>query len=346
MQFDRLDVMRSQGIKDCLDYFDGGIKINRDNRQRYEKAIKLEQAIDIYESDAIEVRKLYELAKLFKSSEKLAATYRIFQKYRDDELLKPYCDKIEEICEYLRQAEEKNMVRTAIDVIENEDLIDNFPIAKAIVEKFNGEKNVFTSDFLACNQLSKDDFDYYKDVVREYDRKTYRTLCEQEYARACIRRDNTRRCIRELYDAIGNGKTKEGIPFDELEFYNLLPFKNDRNLVELMDDYGVKKAATAEMRFKKLIEMVEPEKVDRIFNYMISHNIRLNPNSMMSHGDIKRENFIHNGKQITSEDKDVIISYLNTRNTPLYTKAVSLLRNKVMDGVISFDENKQLRMHI
>ena len=342
----KLETKAEDEVLECLNYLAGDIKVNRDNRKQYEKAIKLEQAMDVYKSDMIEVRKLYELYKLFKSSKQLEATYRIFEKYREDKLIRPYCEKVEELRDYLRNAEERDMVSTAIELVENEDRIDNFEFAKALAGKYIRESNDFDSDFLACNQLSRDEFEYYKDIVKEYDRFTYQLLHEKEMEHLRSRKYDTRRKIREMYDGIVNGKTREGIPFDELEFYNLLPFRDERNLVELLEDFNCKGAPTSEARFKRLVETVEPEKASTIYSYMIEHKIVLKSNLMMSRHDIKRENVIRDGKQITKEDKDVIIRYLETRNTPLYTKAVSLLRNKVIDGVITLDKDKQLSMHI
>lgn len=342
----KIETKAEDEVLECLNYLAGDIKVNRDNRKQYEKAIKLEQAMDVYKSDMIEVRKLYELYKLFKDSKHLEATYRIFEKYREDKLIRPYCEQVEELCEYLRRAEERDMVSTAVELVENEDRIDNFEIAKAVAEKYIKESNDFDSDFFACNQLSREEFEYYKDIVKEYDRFTYQLLHEKEMEHLRARKYDTRRKIREMYDGIVNGKTREGYPFDELEFYNALPFRDDRNLAELLEDFQCKGAPTQEAKFKKLVETVEPEKASTIYSYMIEHKIVLKANLMMSHSDIKRENVIRNGKQITEQDKDVIIRYLNARNTPLYTKAVSILRNKVIDGVITLDKDKQLSMHI
>ena len=105
-----------------------------------DKAIKLDQAIDVYNSHRIEARKLYDLYKLFKDSKHLEATYRIFEKYREDKLIRPYCEQVEELCEYLRRAEERDMVSTAVELVENEDRIDNFEIAKAVAEKYIKER--------------------------------------------------------------------------------------------------------------------------------------------------------------------------------------------------------------
>ncbi len=69
MIFNREDYMSSQDVKDFIDYFEGNVVVNSKNKDKYSKEIDLEKAIEIYESKLLDIRKIYELTKIYKNSE-------------------------------------------------------------------------------------------------------------------------------------------------------------------------------------------------------------------------------------------------------------------------------------
>ena len=344
MQFDREGELTSQDIKDFIEYFEGTANINSRNKEKYKKEMNLEKAIKIYESDLCDIRKIYALSQLYKNSAGLRAAFTKFKKYKDDEFLKDYFDKIEEMADYLEEKEEKGLVKVAKDLIDNEDRIDSYHYAKYYVEKFNRSKRSFMSDFLKDEELNKETFDYFVDIVDEYDPVQTIFYKEKLSANFRQRRYDARSNIRDIYSGITTGYTRSHTKFDELECYNLLPFRSIDNLNELLDDFKSKNAPTLEMKFRKLIETVEPEMAPTIYKYLIDHKIITRPHNMTTFEDIKRENVIINDRQVTDEEKETIVRYIDLHNTPLYCRAVTLVRNKVLNGEISLDKEKNLRL--
>jgi hypothetical protein len=344
MQFNRESDFTSQDIKDFIDYFEGKIEVTSRNKSRYEKCINLEKAIEIYESDKNDIRKIYELTNIYKNSDTLRKSFTKFNKYKDDDFLKDYCDKIENMANYLEEKEEKGLINVAKELVENEDRFENYVYAKYFLNKYNKSSEIFTSDFLDEEGLTKGSFEYLKDIVSEYDPFAYRLYREKELANSRERRYRTRSNIRDMYNGITTGYTRSHTKFDELECYNLLPFRNVENLNELIDDFKAPNGSNVEIKFRKLLETIEPEKAPVIYKYLIEHKIITRPYNMTTLNDVRKENVIVNGKQVTEDEKDVIIRYLTVRRIPLFSKAVTLVRNKVLAGDITMDKEKNLRL--
>ncbi len=344
MIFNREDYMSSQDVKDFIDYFEGNVVVNSKNKDKYSKEIDLEKAIEIYESKLLDIRKIYELTKIYKNSETINKAFSKLKKYGDDPFLKDYCEKIEKISEYIKNAEDRDLVLTAQYLIENEPAFNYYDEVKGLVERYIRSDYTYLSDFLADEDTTKDNLEYCKEIVKEYDPFIFTLAQEKEIERSRCRRYDARKNIRDIYSGITTGQTRSHMPFDELVCYDLLPFKNLNQLNELIQDFKVKNAPTVEMKFKNLLNELEPDKADTILKYFVDKKIVINNDKRTSIKDIERENVIVNGKRLTEEDKEVMIKYLNVRETPLYTRAVTLLRNKVLDGEISLDKNKNLRI--
>jgi hypothetical protein len=149
-----------------------------------------------------------------------------------------------------------------------------------------------------------------------------------------------------MYQGITTGVTPEGIPFDELECYSLFPFRNTKNLNELIKDFKAKNASSLNGKISNLLNEVMPEnKAITIYDYMLNHNIIPHVDNHVSEKEIINTKNIVNGEEVTKEQKEVMIKYLRVRKVPTYPRVITLVRDKVLSGNIFYDnEEKVLKM--
>lgn len=339
----------TEEVLDFIDYFNGYITIDSRNKRRFEKAISLDKAIKIFESNLIDIRKVYELSKLYKNSEEIRKTFSKLSKFRDeDEVVGVQLDKVEAIAEYLGKHESKGLVKKAKDLVENEDRIDNIPYAKHFVESYIHSDKIFTSDFLKEEKIDKSTFDYFKGIVSEFDEKLFDEYKTKEIDNSKDRRYTARRLIRDLYEGATTGKVRFGEEFDALKCYELMPYKNEEQLNELLEDFKEKKASTVEQKTRKLLKVVEPEKADTVYNYLIKNGIITKGSytfrsPFTTVEKVREESGVSvNGQEVTDEHKEAIIKYLQVREVAMFEKAVVLVRNKVLANEIFLDEEKHL----
>jgi len=170
MKFDRDNELTSQSIKDFIDYFEGKVKVTSRNKETYEKELKLEKLINIFESDMPRVNKLDEITKIYKNSDKLRSAYTKLRRYHDDELIKEYYDKIEKIANYLEKAEEAGLVEISKDLIAQEKYIEDYPYAKEYMERYLKCKKRFTKEILDEIGITEPSFNYFRNIIGDYDK--------------------------------------------------------------------------------------------------------------------------------------------------------------------------------
>ncbi len=321
--------------------------LNGKTKKGSTKIENLYKAIEIYESDESTIKKIYELSKILKGSEKILNDYSniLMYQYNEGNPLNGCKSKLLDILSFMESAEKKNLVSTAKDLIEHQDYFENYPYARYFIERYRESDALFTKDFLKEEGLDKSTFDYFKDIALELDEYLAIICREKEMESLRERKFQTRQKLLEMYKGITTGETSiEGLKFDELECFNLLPFKDNDTLAELVNDFEIPKAGPVEVKLKKLVRHVVPDKAETILNYLYEHKI-FNPlDSQMSDSDIRKTKYIIGGKELTSEDMENVITYMNKRNTPRYTKAVSLVCRKIANGDIQIDEEKRIRM--
>ena len=344
MQFDRNKEFASEEIKDFINYFERSVEVNSRNKERYIKEINLEKAMEIYNGDLDDINKSYELAKLYKNGDVLRKTFTKFRRYTDDKFLKTYLSKVEEMASFLDRHIESGSIKKAKDAIIYEEHKDSIPVAKKYIEKYVKSGKIFTKDFLLEADLSKEKMDYYSDIVGLYDKELFDRYKKRMLENSKERRYNTRDKIRELYNGITTGFVRFGEKFDMLKCYELLPFTTVDNLNELLEDFDVKKkGCNIEQKTRSLMETVEKDKANTVYSYLIKNRIITQPYNFTTESDIRKETLtLKDGKSLSDEDKEIIIKYLNVRQIPLFSKAVTLVRDKVLNNEIFLDQEKHL----
>ncbi len=345
MDFNTKDYMSSQDIKRFITFFQGHIKVNANNRATYAKEDKFAKAMEIYDGDLITIRKIYELSKLYKDGDALRKAFKKLEKYNDDSFLGKYCEKINEIASYLDSAKEKGLIEASKELVEHEDYFDNHAVAQDYLERYRMSKRMFTDDFLEDEGLSKMDLDYFAEIGYAIDPYLEIIYKEKVYESLRDRKYNTRKCFEAMHKGITTGLTEEGATFDELECFNLFPFKNQKNLEELLRDFGARNGRDINTKICNLLYAVVPDKAITIYDYMLTHNIIPRFESHISEDELLNTRNVVNGHEVTREEKDVMIKYLRIKKTPTYPRAVNLVRDKVLSGDLFYDnEEKVLKM--
>ena len=342
MEFNRKDAMSSQEIKRFIYFFENGIKVNANNRETYAKENKLSKAISIYDGDLIAVRKIYELSKLYKDGESLRKAFKRLERYNDDEFLGYYCQKIDEMASYLDSAKEKGLIEASKELVEHEDYYDNHDVAQDYLERYRMSKKIFTDEILDELGISQLDLDYFVEIGEATDHYLEIIYTEKKFENLRERKYQTRKKLDEMYKGITTGFTSDGIPFDELECMNLLPFKNQKQLEELLGDFGARNTRAIPTKIENLLYAVDPDKAGTIYAYMYYKGLLPNVESHVTENDIRKTKNIVNGHEVTKEQKETIIKYMRVRNTPNYPKAVTLVRDKVLSGNIFYDEEEKV----
>ena len=345
MVYNRMDYLAVGEVQDFIDFFEYEVEVNSTNRPKYIKELKLAEALKIYNSDMISLRKIYALTRLYRDGDALRSSFSKLRKFYDDKFIKGYLEKIDNLANYLDEAKEKGLIDKAKFLIENEDYFENYDYAKEYIEKYRKSNKIFTDDFLKDAGLSKSEFAYLRDIACELDDHLCILLKEKDGENLRERKYRTRRNFNLIYEGITTGKTQDGRDFDELEFMELLPFRNLKNLEELIKDYGCRNDNNFDRKTNRLLQAVVPDKAGVIFKYLIQHNLLPKTETYISEKEIRETKYILNNKEVTDEQKDTIIRYMNARELPFFQKTFILVRDEVLKGKIVFEnEGKVLKM--
>ena len=345
MVYNRMDYLAVGEVQDFIDYFEYNVEVSSNNRAQYTKEIKLAEALKIYNSDKIEIRKIYALNRLYKDGSALRGAFSKLRKYEEDKFIKGYLDKIDELADYLDKVKENGLSERAKFLVENEDYFENYDYAKEYIEKYRKTNKIFTDDFLKEAGLSKSEFEYLRDVAIELDDHLCILLRERDQENYRERKYRTRRSFNEIYDGITTGKTRDGRVFDELEFMELLPYRNLKNLDELLKDFECRNDNNFDRKTNRLLQKVVPEKAGTIYKYLLGHKMLPKSEIYVTEKEIRETRYILDGKEVTDDQKDVIIRYMNARELPFFHKSFTLVRDEVLKGNIMYDkEEKVLKM--
>ena len=332
MQFDRENELTSQSIKDFIDYFEGKVKVTSRNKDTYEKEVKLEKLMNVYESDMSSIKKLDEITKIYKNSTKLRSAYTKLRKYHDDEFIKKYYDKIEQIANYLEKAEEAGLVEISKDLVAQEQYIEDYPYAKEYMERYLRSKKIFKKEILDEVGVTEPSFDYLKGIIEDYDKVLSIYYREKVNADRRERRYKTRKNFLEMYKGITTGKTRYGDEFTPLDCYILLPFKNADNANELLSDFGLAKGSNIDIKTKNLLNGVVPEEANTIIKYFIDNKLFFGNCNFMTEKDIRNTKMSINDRVVTDEDKENIIRFMNYHEIPYAPKAFNMVRDLQLEG--------------
>ena len=333
----------SKKILNLLDYFNGEGKKDKADK-KYETAINLEKMIAIYNSDLNDIRKLREMHRLYRNANAFKNNFSLLQYYSDDEQLSYYANITIEIWNYFRELEEKGLREIGKELfkMEDEGFFEDFSQASFYVKEYiKYDESPYMKDFLShVIGISSNDFSRYVNIIKELDPSLYDEYTEKAAENANSRKYDVYNKINNIAVGVKKGILPSGEPFDEIEFLRLLPFYDKDTSKEIAEDFDIKSAPTPDQKLRKIIDIIDPTSTKDITNYMISKNLFISNQPVITEKDIMAINFMNGDDVLTDREKENILAYMEDTKIPPLMKAFNILKNR------HFEERKALKLKL
>ncbi len=344
MKCDITDKKNSK-IRQLLDYFNYNIPSDTENT-KYRRAIKLEKMIRLYNSDLIEIRKIDEMSKIFKSSSSFMENYEDLMPYIDDLNVGYFANAVKIIGNYYKTVEENGLKDKSKDLLEIEEnkYFEDYSYACYFVEEYiKYDNSPFLVDFLKEYNLREMTFNRFVDIVAELNGSLYGEYCIKKESNREMRKSAAIRKVEEIkYGVIGE-TLENGEKYDALDYYSNFPFYSIETTKELLDDFGIKKGVNLNQNIKILMRHIEPENIDLILDYIGRNNLYFSNYPV----EIKKESilntkYIINGRELTDEDKDNIVRYMENRGIPFVIDTFTIVKNRYAKNELDIDKKLKL----
>lgn len=332
---------KSEPVKRFVKFFNGEVEITKENEKEYEKEITLQRIFNIYRSDLTKGEKQYRLCKLFKNSEMFENKYRFLLKYREDEFLRKYVAYVEKIAADYRRLDDNNLRNEIMEAYVIEDYKNDYCFARYHIEGY-----IETSEFEKSKILEKLDIDgaeleYYEKVIEALDKSLYSDYQKKKYNNMLLSNSVLVEKLNNLYEGITTGYIN-GEEFNDIELAKNLPFYGEEDAKEALKNLELKGAPNYSQRLKKVLEYVCPEKKDVIFKYLIGKKLA-NGDNILKEAEFYRTGYIIGGREITDNDKDIIVNFIKDNNLPPINFSYRSVIQKHLDGTLK--KNKTLTLN-
>lgn len=304
------------------------------------RLLKLNKAYDIINSNDNEYSKAIKLLSLYKNSEELRKTYSLFLKHGSTdnklEIAREALNNFDEILTAFISLEKKGIIDDAKYVLSINNYFENYKYADFVIKYYiNSSESYKEKIFLDELGIDKEVFEFCVETIELLNVdlfKQYKLKKEQNNKIRCMKNAVT---ITKLANEIKTGISSDGTAFDLLEFLKRVPFKNSKNFVHSIEDF---------------MKRNNPQECNIIMGYIRRNRLHL-PSAfkLLDIRAIYSIKTIVNGVEITNEDNNLIIEYLNINNIPLINSAYILVRKKYLNGEITKDminEQKSKKINI
>lgn len=349
MEFDfRKD--KNLKIKHFKEYF---AEKNEEKKEEYKtqrmfvRAVKLEKIMQILNSDMLDIVKISEISKIYRSADSFIGEYSELEKYSDDSVIGNYIEIIKKIEEYYRELESKNLIsrsKELLDMEENKYFDDYIYACEIVNEYINYNESIYTEDFLKYFNLKDYQFNRFVEIVANFNGKLYEKYLSKSKENRKLRKYEVVEKIRKAKEAIKTGFTEDGKKFDEIEYYKTLPFYTKITAIEVLDDFNIKQVPYMFQKYKALIQTIDPDAFQPIMNYVNEKKLYLeNSPTIISEKDIKSTRFIIKGQELNQEDKEIIIDYMKKEKIPFLIAAFNVVRDNYLENGLNFEKNLTLK---
>ena len=339
-----LNDFSSKKICELLAYFNGDIPMNKVEKKT-NRAYKLEEAMRIYNSDMLIIRKIDAIRQIFKSSTEVKKNFSDLEKYQDDQVLSKYYEMSEMIYSFLKDAEETNLVDVSKDLLQKEekgyfdyyyaacqllDLYLSYTDSESMVEfckTYNVSENTVLDLMEILNYLNPELYDKFLEKYNR-DKEKRKAITVEKY--------------HNLYHGITTGLLPNEEKFDELEAFKNLPFYDEMTSKEILSDFGVKSATYIDQRLRNLFDYFDSSKTKLMIDYLHENKIIGNISSTMTEKEILSTNYVIRERELTTEDKEAIIKYMRDNKVPFIVRAFNVVRDRYLDGSLDLASEKML----
>lgn len=328
-----------------LDYFKGSAGVNDRNKNTYSRALKFEQMCKIYNSDLITIRKISAIHKLFKSYDQLMETYSDLETYQTNPEVAPYYKTLTEIGEFYKKCEEKGLIEISEELlaIEKAGYFEDYNRSKAIIEaylKYN--ESPYTVHFLKNAGINEASFERAIEVIKELDQDLYDDYLQKTYFNQGSRIMEVAPRLANIKAGIETGKTVDGETFDRLEFYKNFPFYEIDLAKEVLSDFQTRNAAYIDQKYKSLIQKVFPDESYGLLKYVYDNRLLTGQTLPISERDITKTKYTVNGREVTDNEKEMIINYMKNNRVAWLVVAFNEVRDRHLAGTLDLVTGKKL----
>ena len=292
---------------------------------------KIVEALSIIRSNEKEYEKAYKLYNLYKSSQEFKRSYTFFIKYGEDDSRLEYArealNNLDNIYNKYVEYENNGIMQDIVYFNRVKDYFINYNYAKFILDYYVESPNSYRDNILLPELgIDKKIFEFCAKTIEELDCNLYKEYLDKREINKKIRFIKNKVTIQELAVGIRTGFLPNGEKFDTLEFIKKTPFKG-------------KDFANIIAEFMKTSHMPEFEIV---MNYINNNKLHL-PSTFkeIDINELYNIKIIVGNRELTKEDIDYIIEYLNLNNIIITNKTFTLARNKYLNGEINIEEIKK-----
>lgn len=323
-----------------IDFLTKEITINRRNINDYERPIKLVKMVEIYDSNLSMYSKVYNMNSVY-TPVQFSNTIKVYNKFKEDPILGGFVSKLQEIDSFYKKSLDDGTLTEVNSLMKMENYFKSYEYASFIISSYvNYDNSPYLSKFLEEYGLDSGIFDYCLKVVAEFDPDLYKEYVKKSLENRVNRISKNTANLGNIANGVKTGYTLDGKVFDIIEFLKRIPFWDLESSREVLDDFGVRKGSEFSLRIRALIKQVMPEYYHEILKYLNENNIDTYYFQPLREKDVYGIKLTVNGREVTKEDKDIIMNYIKENDLPMVVKSYEVVRNKYLDGEITKDSVK------
>lgn len=291
---------------------------------------KINLTFEIMNSDDNDYIKAEQLLSLFKSAEEFRKSYTLFKKHgKYDERLSSArlaLDNFDTLYAKFKEYEEKDIIDSVKYVLRFQNYFQNYAYAKFVISYYiESLESYKESQFLSELGIDKYTFNFCISTIKELDVDLYLKYLEKRELNQKKLNIKNAKIIDDLANGIKTGLLSDGTQFDLLEFIKRIPFKFDKNFVNTLTDFMKKNNS---QNFGVIMSYINSNRLNK------AKGLPLNSFYIRELYNIKTT---VGGIEITDEDIDIIFYYLKINNIPITSKTYILIREKILNGEITFE---------
>lgn len=327
-----------------VEYFTDKKRIDVTDKN-YASAIKLDKMIYLFNKDIDTLSKYYQMNLIFKNVGDFIKEYKYLKDFLDQSSVYYLDVYVEEIAVFLNRIEKglnKEVLKDYL-VFEKNRYFEDYRYAEYFVSEYvNYNESPYLRDYLNEYGLQEQDFIRFTCIISEFNEELFNKYLEKNNSNQISRKSEIERKMSNIKEGVTTGFTKDGEKFDAVEFYANMPFDDQESAREIIDDFGCKKMATIDKKFRCILETLYPESSREVMSYIYSNNLlTVNP-TKINEREIRETIFINNNEALSVEGKEEIITYMKERKIPFLHSAFNAVKSKYLQEGLKINKEKTL----
>lgn len=312
--------------------------------EAYERLELLLMIENVINSDISDDKKMSILLKYYPKYEDFRKKYSLFIKFgSNDERLDKYrnlLDNYSELDNKIKKLYENELLfnnalyRNEVEQILEDNLyLENYLFAEWVIKNYiDYDRNYLKQEFFSKIGITEEEYNYCVRLIEFLNPILYKDLVESLSDSNDRRMFNLDKTFLNLEFGIRNGILHDGTPFNILEFYKRIPFKNSgANFRNKVFDFMQRVYGRNSSTFKIIGAYIYQNNIGTMKYVSREYNIK---NKM-----------IINGIEITAEIVNDVFDYMDINNLPKINEVYRIVLNKYLNNEIDMDEVRMKKEH-